>query len=89
MAHILGRPPRQGDVANDKGVTLRVLGIKRHRASLGISEVSDAIVVVVSEETGQVSIATNGRIIRRQDPAQLGNILNAFLQGQPGALTEQ
>lgn len=65
----------------------RQMGL-RHRASLGISEVSDAIVIVVSEETGQVSIAHNGRIIRRQDPAQLGNILNAFLQGQPGALPD-
>jgi diadenylate cyclase len=61
----------------------------RHRASLGLSEVSDAVVIVVSEETGQVSIAHNGRIIRRQDPAQLGNILNAFLQGQPGELPER
>ena len=37
----------------------------------------------------QVSIAHNGRIIRRQDPAQLVNILNAFLQGQPGELPER
>jgi diadenylate cyclase len=66
----------------------RQMGL-RHRASLGISEVSDAIVIVVSEETGQVSIAHNGRIIRRQDPAQLGNILNAFLQSQPGSLPDQ
>ena len=65
----------------------RQMGL-RHRASLGITEVSDAIVIVVSEETGQVSIAHNGRIIRRQDPAQLSNILNAFLQGQPGALPD-
>jgi diadenylate cyclase len=63
----------------------RQMGL-RHRASLGISEVSDAIVIVVSEETGQVSVANNGRIIRRQDPAQLENILNAFMQGQPGEL---
>jgi diadenylate cyclase len=56
----------------------------RHRAALGISEVSDAIVVVVSEETGQVSIANNGRIIRRQDPSRLNAILSAFLQDQPG-----
>ena len=57
----------------------RQMGL-RHRASLGISEVSDAVAVVVSEETGQVSIAHNGRIIRRQDPSRLDEILEAFLQ---------
>lgn len=59
----------------------RQMGL-RHRAALGISEVSDAVTVVVSEETGQVSITHNGRIIRRQDPARLDAILNAFLQNR-------
>jgi diadenylate cyclase len=59
----------------------RQMGL-RHRASLGISEVSDAVAVIVSEETGQVSIAHNGRIIRRQDPSRLDEILKAFLQNQ-------
>jgi diadenylate cyclase len=59
----------------------RQMGL-RHRASLGISEVSDAVAVVVSEETGQVSIAHNGRIIRRQDPSRLDEILKAFLNNQ-------
>lgn len=59
----------------------RQMGL-RHRAALGISEVSDAVAVVVSEETGQVSIAHNGRIIRRQDPSRLDDILHAFLQNQ-------
>jgi diadenylate cyclase len=60
----------------------RQLGL-RHRAALGISEVSDAVTVVVSEETGQISITHNGRILRRQDPARLDAILNAFLQNRP------
>jgi diadenylate cyclase len=59
----------------------RQMGL-RHRASLGISEVSDAVTVIVSEETGQVSIAHNGRIIRRQDASRLDEILEAFLQNQ-------
>lgn len=58
----------------------RQMGL-RHRAALGISEVSDAVAVVVSEETGQVSIAHNGRILRRQDIARLDTILHAFLTG--------
>jgi diadenylate cyclase len=58
----------------------RQMGL-RHRAALGISEVSDAVAVVVSEETGQVSIAHNGRILRRQDIARLDTILQAFLAG--------
>jgi diadenylate cyclase len=55
----------------------RQMGL-RHRAALGISEVSDAIAVVVSEETGSISIAHAGRMIRRLDPDRLENILNAF-----------
>lgn len=57
----------------------RQMGL-RHRAALGISEVSDAVAVVVSEETGQVSIAHNGRILRRQDISRLDTILQAFMQ---------
>lgn len=59
----------------------RQMGL-RHRASLGISEVSDAVAVIVSEETGQVSIAHNGRIIRRLDPSRLDEKLEVFLQNQ-------
>lgn len=58
----------------------RQMGL-RHRAALGISEVSDAVAVVVSEETGQVSIAHNGRMLRRQDIARLDTILQAILAG--------
>lgn len=55
----------------------RQMGL-RHRAALGISEASDAIAVVVSEETGSISIAHAGRMIRRLDPERLQNILLAF-----------
>ncbi|MGI6250687.1 MAG: diadenylate cyclase CdaA [Anaerolineaceae bacterium] len=51
----------------------------RHRAALGISEVSDAIAVVVSEETGSISIAYRGRLIRRLDAERLTNSMRAFL----------
>ncbi len=58
-------------------ITDRQLGL-RHRAALGITEVSDAVAVVVSEETGNISVAHNGRMIRRLDAARLRNILTAF-----------
>lgn len=47
----------------------------RHRAAVGISEVSDAMVIVVSEETGEVSIAIGGQIIRNVDGDFLRNKL--------------
>ena len=50
----------------------------RHRAALGSSEVSDAIAVVVSEETGDISVAQGGRLIHRLDRERLENILMAF-----------
>jgi diadenylate cyclase len=50
----------------------------RHRAALGISEVSDAVCVVVSEETGRISITNGGRMIPRLDAKRLRTILNAF-----------
>ena len=55
----------------------RQLGL-RHRAALGISEVSDAVVVVVSEESGTISVVHDGRMIRRLDAERLENILRAF-----------
>ena len=57
----------------------RQMGL-RHRASLGISEVSDAIAIVVSEETGAISISHSGRMLRRLDPERLENILTAFFR---------
>lgn len=65
----------------------RQMGL-RHRAALGISEVSDAVSVVVSEETGQISITQDGRILRRQDPARLDEQLQIYLNSKPNYLGE-
>src|SRR5687767_323659 len=64
----------------------RQLGL-RHRAALGISEVSDAVSVVVSEQTGSISISHAGRMIRHIDPDRLENILTAFFR--PDTTTPQ
>jgi diadenylate cyclase len=55
----------------------RQMGL-RHRAALGISEVSDAVAVVVSEENGAISVVHGGRMIRRLDVERLENILRAL-----------
>jgi diadenylate cyclase len=52
----------------------------RHRAALGITEQSDAIAVVVSEETGQISVAENGRLIRNLDAERLDEELRGMLK---------
>ena len=64
----------------------RQMGL-RHRAALGISEVSDAVAIVVSEQSGSISIAHAGRMIRRIDPNRLENILVAFFR--PDTTTPQ
>ena len=62
----------------------RQMGL-RHRAALGISEVSDAVSIVISEQSGSISISHAGRMIRRIDPDRLENILVAFFR--PDATT--
>jgi uncharacterized protein (TIGR00159 family) len=52
----------------------------RHRAALGIAEQSDAIAVVVSEETGQIAVAENGRLIRNLDAERLEETLRELLR---------
>lgn len=50
----------------------------RHRAAVGISEVSDSITVIVSEETGAISIAKGGKISRKLDPQGLRDELSVL-----------
>lgn len=59
----------------------------RHRAALGTSEVSDAVALVVSEETGAISVAFAGRMIQRLGRERLEGVLRAFykpVQAQEG-----
>ncbi len=51
----------------------------RHRAAIGMSEVADCVVVVVSEETGTISYAYDGHIYRHMDGEGLRNRLRSFL----------
>lgn len=60
-------PVTQSDVPKSYGT--------RHRAAIGMSEISDAIILVVSEETGGISIAHGGPIHRDIAPDQLANLL--------------
>ena len=60
-------PLSDTDISKDYGT--------RHRAALGVSEVTDAITVVVSEETGKVSVAVNGALRRVQDAEALRAVL--------------
>jgi diadenylate cyclase len=57
----------------------REMGL-RHRAALGTSEVGDAVSIVVSEETGNISITHGGRMISNLNADRLKNILQTFYQ---------
>lgn len=59
----------------------------RHRAALGVSEESDAVVVVVSEETGQISVAVNGVLARRFTRDTLRDVLEGYFIPQEEAST--
>lgn len=52
----------------------KILGM-RHRAALGLSEAADAIIIIVSEETGTLSVARNGKLQQHADPKDLEAML--------------
>jgi uncharacterized protein (TIGR00159 family) len=56
----------------------------RHRAALGISEFSDAIAVVISEERGTISVAANGRLVGNLTPDRLNKVLSDLFNVKPG-----
>ncbi len=89
--HDLGVIISQGRVAYagvqfplaESGDLERELG-SRHRAALGLSQESDAVVLVVSEETGDVSVAENGQLLRKLSSDGLRALLGELL-GRRGA----
>ncbi|MBQ1918078.1 MAG: diadenylate cyclase CdaA [Schwartzia sp.] len=60
----------------------------RHRAAIGLSEQCDALVVVVSEETGIVSVCEEGRIVRSLDPEQLRSYLRPIFKQESVSIKE-
>jgi len=82
MLHDMGVIVQQGRIAAagvqfpliEAGTLDRTLG-SRHRAAVGLSAESDALVVVVSEETGAISVADRGRLIRGVSPEDLPRVL--------------
>lgn len=58
----------------------------RHRAAIGLTEETDTVVIVVSEETGVISIAYNGRIKRGFDGPHLRRVLSSFLGRESSGL---
>ncbi|HMM19655.1 MAG TPA: diadenylate cyclase CdaA [Selenomonadales bacterium] len=60
----------------------------RHRAAIGVSEQVDVIVVVVSEETGIISVAEGGRLVRYIEPQKLRDYLRPLYAGKSSPISE-
>ena len=70
-ACFLPKPDKEEDIDKKLG--------SRHRAALGVSEISDSVTIVVSEETGGISFAVNGRLIRNLSIEKLRQTLHFYL----------
>lgn len=55
----------------------------RHRAAMGMSEVTDTAILIVSEETGQISLTKNGRLFANLSPLELRKYISEYLTAQP------
>lgn len=53
----------------------------RHRAAIGMSEATDALILIISEETGQVSLAKNGKILHNLSFQEVREFINEYLSG--------
>jgi len=60
----------------------------RHRAAIGITEETDALTVIVSEETGIISAAIGGKITRNLDGTQLRSLLESVMEGHSARIPE-
>jgi diadenylate cyclase len=67
----------------EEGIVERDLG-SRHRAAVGLSNESDAVIIVCSEQTGDISIAERGVLFRKLMPDTLKGMLNELLSGAEG-----
>ena len=68
---------------SDDTKVARELGT-RHRAALGVSSAADCVVIVVSEETGAISVAREGKLIRYLDEKALNDVLESLLVKNEG-----
>lgn len=66
-------------ILSEREVSDKTMG-SRHRAALGISEVTDSLTVIVSEETGDVSIAVSGMLLKMNDADKLREYLKTFMR---------